>query len=75
VDHNIRGAEGEELPAMAYQDEQMIRVAKKFRADTAGNIFRYGFAVFPERTPAVDALARWVRVLCTHPDYAVLRDL
>lgn len=71
--YNMRNANGEELPHVGWQDEQMIRLAGRFRCDSAGNIYRFGFMVFPDRTPAAQSIERWVSHFCTHPDYAWLR--
>lgn len=75
VDYNLHRAEADRLPDIDWKDEQLIRVARKFRARATGDIYRWGFAVFPEGTPAVKAIGDWVRILCTHSDHSELRDL
>ena len=63
------------MPDVGWQDEQMIRAAAKFRAGPTGDIHRYGFMVFPDRTPAVGPISRWVQRLCTSADFAELREI
>jgi hypothetical protein len=71
--YNINKAEGEELPDVDWQDEQFMRVARKFRAKWNGDILTYGFAVFPSTTPAFAPFSRWVTTLCTDDQFASLR--
>jgi hypothetical protein len=73
--YNLGRAQGNELPEIEWRDEQFIKVASKFRANPQnGNILNWGFALFPSRAPAFDSFAGWVTTLCTHPNFAFLRD-
>lgn len=71
--YNINRSKGNDLPDMDWQDEQFMRVARKFRAKWDGDILRYGFAVFPSTTPAFTEFARWVTTLCTDEAFARFR--
>jgi len=71
--HNIKNAKGEALPDIAWQDEQFMKVAGKFRAKWDGDILTYGFALFPSRAPLFEEFARWVTRLCTDEKFAKLR--
>lgn len=62
VEYNLRDNDGD-LPHVGWQDENLIRVARCFRAHPSGNIYRWGFMVCPDRVPAEAAIAGWVRRL------------
>jgi hypothetical protein len=72
--YNIRnaGADGR-LPRVEWQDEQFIKVVRKFRAKWNGDVLKYGFALFPRTTPAFANFGEWVTYLSTNDDFAALR--
>jgi hypothetical protein len=74
VFYNLYEAESDELPHVAWQDEQFIRVVKKFRSKPNGDCLSYGFDIFPITGPARTTLTQWVTRLSTHEDFAYLRD-
>jgi len=59
---------------VSWEDDQLIRVARKFRSDSTGNILNHGFGLFPRTAPAFEDLRKWVTVLSTSPNYASLRS-
>lgn len=71
--YNLHRATAAGLPDMKWQDEQFMRVARKFRARPSGDILNWGFALFPSHAPAFDAFTRWVTLLCTDPSFAPFR--
>ena len=71
--YNINKAKGGTLPDMDWQDEQFMKVARKFRARWNGDILSYGFAVFPSTTPAFASFTGWVTTLCTDDQFASFR--
>lgn len=73
--HNIHYAEvGGELPDIAWQDEQFMRIAGKFRSKPNGDILNRGFAIFPQTAPACAEFKGWVTRLCTHERFATFRE-
>jgi len=65
--------DGTAQPPVAWQDEQFMKVVRKFRAKWNGDILSYGFALFPNSTPGYDQFTKWVTDMCTDSDYAELR--
>jgi hypothetical protein len=61
------------LPQMEWQDEQFMRVARKFRHQPNGDILGRGFAIFPRTAPACSEFKTWVTTLCTADEYSSLR--